>query len=171
MTAAALAFTLLLLGADPLACKGEKPGDKKIQTLRKTLEGGEMYKLAVAQLGAPTSCSVDWSKDALGVSSEVHYQLPKGALSYINLPEQSIVTLDAGEGAALDEAKVRDYLRNAQNAQVFRIDWKKAKPRVSEANGVRTEAYWTPGEDEGSHGIELSRKGGKLVTVRLTIGL
>jgi hypothetical protein len=168
---ATLAALLMLLSADPLPCKGQKPGDKKIETLRKTLEGGEMYKLAVAMLGAPTSCSAEWSKIVLGVVSEVDYQLPKGTLSYNNLPEQSIVTLQAADGQALDEAKVLAYLHSDANAQLFRINWKKQKPKVSEDHGVRTEAYWTPGEDEGSHGFELSRKGGKLVTVKLSIWL
>lgn len=168
---ASFAALLMLLAADPLVCKGQKPGDKKIETLRKTLEDGELYKLAVAMLGAPTSCSAEWSKIVLGVVSEVDYQLPRGTLDYNNLPEQSIVTLEAAGGEALDEAKIRDYLHNDVSSQKFRIDWKKHKPKVSVDKGVRTEAYWTPGEEEGTHGFELSWKGKKLITVKLSIWL
>src|SRR5436305_690397 len=139
MTATALALMALLAGAEPapasapvtsFKCKGEGPKDKQTPELRKRIEGGDFFKFALQQLGAPRSCAVKWTHDE-GDFATLTYKLEKGSASFVTLPpETEITTLEAGGGFA-DEAAVRAFFKRVETVKQFKIDWKQ-KPEVAE---------------------------------------
>ena len=159
----ALAMVVLLSSSAPpaLRCKGEGAKDAKTQQARKTIEGMELFKFAVKQLGAPKSCAVKWTREDGGDFSTVTYVLEKGTATFANLPpETGIHTLEAKDGFP-DEAAVRAFFKSAEPMKSFSIDWA-AKPEVATEKGATTETYWSTGEGDNA-GVDLTTRGGKLV--------
>src|SRR6185295_18202288 len=165
MTTAALAFALLILGADPaLKCKGEGPKDAKTRDARKAVEGGELFKLAVKQLGAAKSCTVKWMHEGEGDFSTLTYQLEKGTAEFASLPPETSITTLTAPGGFPDEAAVKTGFKDSEMVKQFKIDWKK-KPEVSTGKGEKTETYSSPDEGDNAMVDFTTNQAGKLVKV------
>lgn len=158
--AMAIAFTAPAHGKTvkaPGRCHREKVGDAKTAELRQAAQTSAIYAYAVAQLGKPAGCRVEWETYEGQDFGSIAYRFKDGSqLNYKRMPPE-ITVIELRSKRSLDLTKAQLTLEKEGG---FPVDWTKpSETRTEGATVIKT--FWHP--EEGLNlGLDLVFQQGKL---------
>lgn len=151
------------------ACSGET--DAKARELKVSVEGGDLFKFSVKRFGAPKKCSIHWQAAEGQSFGTMRYDFAHGeSFTWQSSPPETLVTTIEAPSGLGDEAGLRQFLQTAPELVQADVDWKKAPETESDADaGTTTQTFWAKGDFNA--GIDLTRKGGKVIALRFHMAL